>query len=239
MAQIYLARTTGLGSFERHVVLKTILRERASDQRFVTMFLDEAKLAATLNHQNVAQVYEVDQADSAYFMAMEYVHGEDAARSSRPRCAAGGRSARAGGDDHQRRRPPGCTTRTSGGAERPAAQHRPSRRVARQHHGRLRRHREGARLRHRQGRGARDQDDGRDDQGQVRLHVAGAVQGQADRSPQRHLRARHRAVRADHAAPGVQGQRRLRDHEADRRGRCDVAVGRGAGLSARARRRSC
>jgi serine/threonine protein kinase len=77
MAQIYLARQTGLGSFERHVVLKTILRERASDQRFVTMFLDEAKLAATLNHQNVAQVYEVDQADGAYFMAMEYVHGEN------------------------------------------------------------------------------------------------------------------------------------------------------------------
>ncbi len=78
MAQIYLARQSGLGQFERHVVLKTILRERASDQRFVTMFLDEAKLAATLNHQNVAQVYEVDQADGAYFMAMEYVHGENA-----------------------------------------------------------------------------------------------------------------------------------------------------------------
>ena len=78
MAQIYLAKQTGLGSFERHVVLKTIVRERASDQRFVTMFLDEAKLAATLNHQNVAQVYEVDQADGAYFMAMEYVHGENA-----------------------------------------------------------------------------------------------------------------------------------------------------------------
>ncbi len=41
--------------------MKTIVRERASDQRFITMFLDEARLAATLNHQNVAQVYEVDQ----------------------------------------------------------------------------------------------------------------------------------------------------------------------------------
>jgi serine/threonine-protein kinase len=77
MAQIYLARQSGLGSFERHVVLKTIVRERAADQRFVTMFLDEAKLAATLNHQNIAQVYEVDQADGAYYMAMEYVHGEN------------------------------------------------------------------------------------------------------------------------------------------------------------------
>src|SRR5258706_14612026 len=77
MAQIYLARQTGLGSFERHVVLKTILRERATDQRFVTMFLDEAKLAATLNHQNVAEVYEGDQAHGAHFMALEYGHREN------------------------------------------------------------------------------------------------------------------------------------------------------------------
>jgi serine/threonine-protein kinase len=77
MAQIYLARQTGLGSFERHVVLKTIVRGRASEQRFVTMFLDEARLAATLNHQNVAQIYEVDQAAGVYYMAMEYVHGEN------------------------------------------------------------------------------------------------------------------------------------------------------------------
>ncbi len=77
MAQIYLARIAGAGAFERHVVLKTILPERASDHRFVTMFLDEAKLAATLNHQNIAQVYDVDQSDGNYFMAMEYVHGEN------------------------------------------------------------------------------------------------------------------------------------------------------------------
>jgi eukaryotic-like serine/threonine-protein kinase len=77
MAQIYLARMDGMASFERHVVLKTILANRANDRRFINMFLDEAKLAATLNHQNIAQVYEVDQADGAYFMAMEYVHGEN------------------------------------------------------------------------------------------------------------------------------------------------------------------
>ncbi len=77
MAQIYLARMDGMASFERHVVLKTILANRANDRRFINMFLDEAKLAATLNHQNIAQVYEVDQADGAYYMAMEYVLGEN------------------------------------------------------------------------------------------------------------------------------------------------------------------
>lgn len=78
MAQIYLARRTGLGEKGSYVVLKTILRERARDQRFITMFLDEAKLAATLDHPNIAQVYEVDQANGQYYMAMEYVHGENA-----------------------------------------------------------------------------------------------------------------------------------------------------------------
>ncbi|MEZ4365957.1 MAG: serine/threonine-protein kinase [Kofleriaceae bacterium] len=77
MAQIYLAKAGGIGQFERYVVLKTILPDRADDTRFVSMFLDEARLAATLNHQNIAQVYEVDEADGAYFMAMEYVHGEN------------------------------------------------------------------------------------------------------------------------------------------------------------------
>src|SRR5262250_2509967 len=61
MAQIYIARSTGIGSFERHVVLKMILPERANDETSVQMFLDEARLAASLNHQNVAQVFEVGQ----------------------------------------------------------------------------------------------------------------------------------------------------------------------------------
>jgi serine/threonine protein kinase len=77
MARIYLAKAGGIGAFERYVVLKTISPERAGDQRFVTMFLDEARLAATLNHQNIAQVYEVDEADGNLFITMEYVHGEN------------------------------------------------------------------------------------------------------------------------------------------------------------------
>src|ERR1051325_8706257 len=77
MARIYIARSTGIGSFERHVVLKMILPERANDQTSVQMFLDEARLAASLNHQNVAQVFEVGQDAGIHFLAMEYVHGQD------------------------------------------------------------------------------------------------------------------------------------------------------------------
>jgi serine/threonine protein kinase len=77
MARIYIGRTTGIGSFERHVVLKLILPERANDATAVQMFLDEARLAASLNHQNVAQVFEVGEDAGIHYLAMEYVHGQD------------------------------------------------------------------------------------------------------------------------------------------------------------------
>ncbi|MFN0246265.1 MAG: protein kinase domain-containing protein [Kofleriaceae bacterium] len=77
MARIYIGRTTGIGSFERHVVLKLITPERANDHTAVQMFLDEARLAASLNHQNVGQVFEVGEDGGIHYLAMEYVHGQD------------------------------------------------------------------------------------------------------------------------------------------------------------------
>ncbi len=77
MSRVYLARATGPGGFARHVVLKTIPTERQDDEQYVAMFLDEARLVAALNHQHIAQVFEVGCADDgSYFFAMEYVHGE-------------------------------------------------------------------------------------------------------------------------------------------------------------------
>jgi serine/threonine protein kinase len=77
MARIYIGRSTGIGQFERHVVLKMITPERANDQVTINMFLDEARLAASLNHQNVAQVFEVGEEQGVHYLAMEYVHGQD------------------------------------------------------------------------------------------------------------------------------------------------------------------
>jgi serine/threonine protein kinase len=77
MARVFLARVTGPGGFARHVVVKTIPEEHRDDEDFVSMFLDEARLVATLHHQHIAQVFEVGRADDGtYFLAMEYVHGE-------------------------------------------------------------------------------------------------------------------------------------------------------------------
>ncbi len=77
MAEIYLARARGIEGFEKHVVLKRILPEHAKDERFVEMFLDEARLAARLQHHNIAQVYDIGQTNGAFFFSMEYLHGED------------------------------------------------------------------------------------------------------------------------------------------------------------------
>ncbi len=77
MAELYLARTVGLEGFEKLVVLKRILPQYANNTSFVTMFLNEARLAATLHHPNIAQVFDIDQDGADYFFSMEYVHGQD------------------------------------------------------------------------------------------------------------------------------------------------------------------
>ncbi|HEY5949054.1 MAG TPA: serine/threonine-protein kinase, partial [Kofleriaceae bacterium] len=78
MATIYLARVSGTAGFEKLVVLKCILPGLARDRAFVTMFLDEARLAATLRHSNIADVFDVGVEDGTYFFAMEYIHGHNA-----------------------------------------------------------------------------------------------------------------------------------------------------------------
>jgi serine/threonine protein kinase len=82
MAELYLARTIGIEGFEKLVVLKRILPQYARHAAFVEMFLHEARLAATLHHANIAQVYDIGGDDGDYFFAMEYVHGEDLDRIS-------------------------------------------------------------------------------------------------------------------------------------------------------------
>ena len=77
MADVLLARTDGIEGFQRHVVIKRIHADLLDEQRYVTMFLDEARLAASLHHHNIVQVNDIGQEGGEYFFAMEYVHGED------------------------------------------------------------------------------------------------------------------------------------------------------------------
>jgi len=76
MAEVLLARaTTPTG--HHHVVIKRIRPDQAKDDRFVRMFLDEARIAAMLQHPNIVRVYDIGEDRGEFFFAMEYVHGED------------------------------------------------------------------------------------------------------------------------------------------------------------------
>src|SRR4051794_22345578 len=79
MAEIWLALQQGLKGFERVVVVKRISEALSADPSFVEMFLDEARIAAQLNHPNIVQIYELGEHHGAYYIAMEYLHGEDLA----------------------------------------------------------------------------------------------------------------------------------------------------------------
>ncbi|QSQ27447.1 protein kinase [Pyxidicoccus parkwayensis] len=76
MAQIYLARRPGPEG-DKLLVVKRILPHLTENDDFVKMFLDEARIAARLNHANVVQIFDLGAQDDSFFIAMEYIHGED------------------------------------------------------------------------------------------------------------------------------------------------------------------
>ncbi len=77
MADVYLANAFGFSGISQTLALKCIRPEIGEDPAFVRMFVDEAKLAALLDHDNIAQTFELGRIGNTYFMAMEYVLGRD------------------------------------------------------------------------------------------------------------------------------------------------------------------
>ncbi len=75
MAEIYLARQHGMVGFSRLVVVKRILPHLAEEHQFVRMFFEEARVAALVSHPNVVQIFDVDQFEGNYYIAMEYING--------------------------------------------------------------------------------------------------------------------------------------------------------------------
>ncbi len=76
MAELYIARQEAVGGFEKNLVVKVLQSRYAQHPRVVAMFLDEARLAAKLNHPSIVHVYDVAEEDGNKFIAMEYIHGE-------------------------------------------------------------------------------------------------------------------------------------------------------------------
>ncbi|MGZ6142938.1 MAG: serine/threonine protein kinase, partial [Myxococcales bacterium] len=80
MGEVYLARQRGIDGFSKLLVIKTLLPHLCEDEEFITMFKDEARVTAQLIHPNICQVFEFEQVGGVYYMAMEYLRGEDLRR---------------------------------------------------------------------------------------------------------------------------------------------------------------
>ncbi len=76
MASVWVARLRGKRGFEKLVAIKTILPKFAQDARFQRMFLDEAGLAARIEHVNVAQVLDLGEEHDVLYLSMELVDGD-------------------------------------------------------------------------------------------------------------------------------------------------------------------
>jgi tRNA A-37 threonylcarbamoyl transferase component Bud32 len=79
MAELFLARRRGPGGVEKRLVIKRVRRERASDPRFIDMFVREARLSMSFAHKNIVPVFDFGRAGDELFLVMEYVDGVDLA----------------------------------------------------------------------------------------------------------------------------------------------------------------
>ncbi len=91
MGELFVARRTAAGGFEKLVVIKRLLPHLAEDAHFVAMLLDEARVAARLSHANVCQVYDLGEVDGHYYIAMEHLEGVPASLILRRASRAGHR----------------------------------------------------------------------------------------------------------------------------------------------------
>ena len=80
-AEVYCGIRRGISGFRTKVAVKRMKREFFRDNRYTQMFVDEAKLAGELSHQNIVRTFELEQASSGdIYAVMEYVDGVDLAR---------------------------------------------------------------------------------------------------------------------------------------------------------------
>jgi serine/threonine-protein kinase len=77
MAEVFKGVAESLQGFRKNVAIKRILPNLTKNQKFVTMFLDEARLSLFLQHANIVQVFDIGHADDTYFIVMEFVDGVD------------------------------------------------------------------------------------------------------------------------------------------------------------------
>ena len=77
MADVYKARMMGMEGFQKTVAIKRIISSLTNSDEFVRMFIDEAKLAAQLSHNNIIQIFDLGKVDRSHYIAMEFIEGRD------------------------------------------------------------------------------------------------------------------------------------------------------------------
>ena len=77
MAEVFIAKTFGVGGFEQILAVKKILPNMAEDEEFIKMFIDEARVSVLLNHPNIVHIHDLHGKDDSYYIVMEYVSGRD------------------------------------------------------------------------------------------------------------------------------------------------------------------
>jgi serine/threonine-protein kinase len=77
MAEVFKGVAESLQGFRKNVAIKRVLPALTKNQKFITMFLDEARLSLFLQHANIVQVFDIGHADDTYFIVMEFVDGVD------------------------------------------------------------------------------------------------------------------------------------------------------------------
>src|SRR3954465_2684633 len=75
MAEVFRAESEGLQGFKKQVAIKRVLPHLSEKKKFISMFLDGARLSAHLSHSNCVQVFDIGVGDNAYFIVMEFVDG--------------------------------------------------------------------------------------------------------------------------------------------------------------------
>ena len=76
MAEVFRGVAESMEGFKKNVAIKRILPNLTKNQKFVAMFLDEARLSLFLQHANIVQVFDISRTpDNAYFLVMEFVDG--------------------------------------------------------------------------------------------------------------------------------------------------------------------
>jgi len=82
MAEVYLCRLSGEHGFRKRVAVKVMHPRHADDPRFRELFSREARLAASLSHPNLVQVFDFGREGDAHFLAMEYIEGWNLAQAA-------------------------------------------------------------------------------------------------------------------------------------------------------------